>query len=369
MIKKIILEINIDKLEKKLKEKNNIKIKYRDLQYREAILEILENDRQIDLILIDEKLPGIISIEELIKKIKIINNKINIIFFWEKENQSKKDVLNKLNVKDIFSNKKIDINKILNIIVKQNNVKNKRKEQLKKNHKIITIIGKSEIEKIAILNLIIIYLLKNNKKILLINLNKNKIDKNYLISVKNLNKIRKYKYKKFIKKDCKNIFLKSEIKISNDFRILNNFQKLIKENDNYNLWKYFSKFYTKKYDYILVDTENDDIGELNQKIGKISDKRIAILSADCLGIRELYRFNLKAKMEDGKSKKSLHIILIKNYFNSISTSILKNLVGKKVRIESIFYSKELLNLYKKFSKSNNIKVNLFFKNRIDKIIK
>ena len=88
-----------------------------------------------------------------------------------------------------------------------------------------------------------------------------------------------------------------------------------------------------------------------------------------LGIKELYRFNLKTKMEDGKSQKSLHIILIKNYFNSISTSILKNLVGKKVRIDSIFYSKELLNLYKKFSKSSNMKVNSFFKNRIDKIIK
>ena len=73
-------------------------------------------------------------------------------------------MLNRLNVKDIFSNKKIDINKILNIIVKQNNVKNKRKEQLNKNYKIITIIGKSEIKKITILNLLIIYLLKNNKK-------------------------------------------------------------------------------------------------------------------------------------------------------------------------------------------------------------
>ena len=89
-MKKIILAINNKKLEEKIKESNNIKIVCNNLQYREAILEILEENKNIDFILINENLPGIISIEELIKKIKLINNKINIIFFIEKEDINKK---------------------------------------------------------------------------------------------------------------------------------------------------------------------------------------------------------------------------------------------------------------------------------------
>ena len=89
-MKKIILAINNKKLEEKIKESNNIKIVCNNLQYREAILEILEENKNIDFILINENLPGIISIEELIKKIKLINNKINIIFFIKKKNINKK---------------------------------------------------------------------------------------------------------------------------------------------------------------------------------------------------------------------------------------------------------------------------------------
>ena len=74
-----------------IKEINNCeKINYKDVQYREAILEILEKEKNINLIILDEKIPGEINIEKLIEKIKLINEKINIIFFLEKENNKKR---------------------------------------------------------------------------------------------------------------------------------------------------------------------------------------------------------------------------------------------------------------------------------------
>ena len=67
-MKKIITAIENSKLLKKIKEEKNIQFLYNNLQYREAILEILEKNKNIDLILISENLPGEISIEDLLKK-------------------------------------------------------------------------------------------------------------------------------------------------------------------------------------------------------------------------------------------------------------------------------------------------------------
>ena len=133
-MKKIILAINNKKLEKMLLESNNkIEITFNKLQYREAILEMLEKNKNIDFILIDENLPGIISIEELIRKIKLINNKINIFIFLIKDNVNKINILKSLNIKNIYLNKKIDINKIIKIIIKDNNYE--KYKELKNNIK------------------------------------------------------------------------------------------------------------------------------------------------------------------------------------------------------------------------------------------
>ena len=187
MVKKIILAINNRKLEEKIKENNNISIVCKNLQYREAILEILERNKKIDFVLINENLPGIISIEELIKKIKLINNKINIIFFLEKDDNVKRNGLRSLNIKNIYVNKKINTSKILNLINKDN-IKNEKDKffndkkiknniSYKKDNKVITVIGEKKSGKSTIIKLLLKYLLEKNKKILLINLNK-KIENN-----------------------------------------------------------------------------------------------------------------------------------------------------------------------------------------------
>ena len=203
-MKRVIFAIENEKLEKRIKENKEINIICNNLQYREAILELLEKNSQIESILISESLPGVISIEELIKKIKIMNNKINIIVLLEKENKDKKNKLKKLKVKNIYSNKKVKINEILSII--NNNVENirRKEEKIEKtsvktiekfiiklkefknnkinkdlNSKIITIVGNKRTGKSTIIDLLLINLLNKNKKILLINLNK-KTENNYL---------------------------------------------------------------------------------------------------------------------------------------------------------------------------------------------
>ena len=99
-MKKIITAINSPKLNEELKKQKNFEIIGKDIQYREAILEILEKNDFIDLIIISEKIPGEINLEKLIEKIKIINNEIKIIFILEKENEKLEKILIKNKILD-----------------------------------------------------------------------------------------------------------------------------------------------------------------------------------------------------------------------------------------------------------------------------
>lgn len=118
-MKKIITAINNPKLNEELKKEQNFKIIGKDIQYKEAILEILEQKSDVDLIIINEKIPGEINLEILIKKIKLINEKIKIIFILEKENNELEKLLIKNNIIDIYYNNKINLKELIKIINKK----------------------------------------------------------------------------------------------------------------------------------------------------------------------------------------------------------------------------------------------------------
>lgn len=405
-MKKVLLAINDKKLIKKIKENKNINLVNNNLQYREAILEILEKNKNIDFILINENLPGLISIEKLIKKIKIINNKINIIFFLEKYDINKKNRLKVLNINNIYYDKKININKILNLINKNNykienkinNNKIKKKEEksikinstpnkkiikvlinkimkdnsykIKKNkkNKIITIMGKKKTGKTTIINLLLIYLLEKNKKILLINLNK-KIENNYFDLIrKKYHKIKNSK-NNFLNnnsnKKMKNIFSNLEIKINNNLIFLYNFQNIFQGNNSNSILEYFNKYYIKKYDYILVDIGNNAYSKIRQQLIDTSDKRLIIIEDNLLGVKELRELTSNYEKMKKEDQNGLHIIINKYYFNSISKLILKNIIDNQVSIDFIFYNQKIKNIN---IKKDKIKLNMILKNKIKNIL-
>ena len=87
---KIILACENKKIKKYFSEIKNNNLIIKKVQYREAIIDILKKEKKINFIFLYEKIPGEISIEDLIKKIKLINKKIKIIILLEKENIDKK---------------------------------------------------------------------------------------------------------------------------------------------------------------------------------------------------------------------------------------------------------------------------------------
>ena len=224
-MKKIIIAIDNKKILNKIKEINNLKVILKSVQYREAILEILKREKNVDFIFINEKLSGEISIEDLINKIKIINKKINIIFFLEKEDIKKEIKLKNLGIKNIYIINKIKLNEILNLLEEKKSEKNKKiniKSKDKKNknfNKIVSIYGEAKSGKSTIINLLIIYLIEENKKILLINLN-NKIENNNLIL---LNKKHLKNNRKINNNKKENNIKDKKIKINKNLTLIYNF--------------------------------------------------------------------------------------------------------------------------------------------------
>ena len=162
-MKRVITAIDNKNIIEKISKNKNLKIIFNNLEYREGILEILEKIKNIDVIIISELIPGEISIEELIKEIRKINKKIQIVFILNKNDLEKINKLKELKVDKIYiknkNNKKIknEIN-ILKII----NKKREKKINISKtnNNKIINIFGKNKSGKTTMIFLIINYLLK-----------------------------------------------------------------------------------------------------------------------------------------------------------------------------------------------------------------
>ena len=243
--------MNNKKIYEEIKKYNDVIGK--DIIYKEAILEVLNINKNIDTIIINDSLIGKISIEELIFKIKKIKRRIELIIVTNKNKIEYKEKLFKFDVNKIYSKKQFNIklikrisqqkgtnqNKILIISndFNQNNILIKKIEQkfLRNNLNSIIIKFYFNNSKTKIIHennkLIKINLFHNNYKKIINIINENSKNKdNIIINIfeyKNL-----YIINKMIEYCNKNIFILNskvkEIKIIKKI-IKNN----IKENNNY----------------------------------------------------------------------------------------------------------------------------------------
>lgn len=353
-MKRVITAIDNKNIIEKISKNKNLKIIFNNLEYREGILEILEKIKNIDVIIISELIPGEISIEELIKEIRKINKKIQIVFILNKNDLEKINKLKELKVDKIYienkNNKKIknEIN-ILKII----NKKREKKINISKtnNNKIINIFGKNKSGKTTMIFLIINYLLKNNKKILIININK-KMEKYYFkkIKIKNKNKFIKInKYEKNLYNIEKNLDL---IFCTNYRQIKNDFEK-----------------FEKMYDYILIDNMENEKVQIEYFLNKDYIKNILVINSEKLGVSELQNLTKKLNKYEQNQQKSLHIIENKYKLSLISPVVIKEIFDKKIEILKIYKSSYYEKILKEIWKNRNIKINKLLELKIQQLLR
>lgn len=294
---KIITAIKNEKVFKELKDNNNIKIIANNIQYKEGILEILEKNKKINYIILNEELFGQIKIDELILKIKSINNKIKIIIILEKRDFIKEEHLLKNKIK-FFYEKEIATQKILEIIL------NKKK--------IIGVVGNPGTGKtITILILSELIAKYKNKKVLIVEDNiKNK-------SIFNLYKKELKETEEYNKKTENKI-----IKIKNKIYLLDINKYLINnKKDKIKIVGEINKI-KNNYDYIFIDMQNITSYKI---YSKTIQETLLILTPNVLEINKIKKFIINNKTQ-------IKTILNNYNKNSISEKIIKENFKNKIKI-------------------------------------
>lgn len=291
-----LVAVNDEKIFQKIKKEKRLNIIINNIQYKEGILEVLEKNKNIEYIFFDEDLNGQIKIEKLIKKIKEINTKINLIILLNNIDNLKENYLikNKIN---FFLKEEFEINKILKTKINNNH----------KQNKIIAIIGNNGSGK-TITTLILGYLLSQNKKVLMIEDN---IQNNFLEII----------YSKINQKENKNsnnkiIEIKNNLYLFNIKKIINYYQK-----DKIKILEEINKI-ENNYEYILIDTPNIKSYKIYEPI---IDDTILILNPNLLEINKIKKVIIYHKTK-------LKVILNQYNENSISKEILENIFKNKIEI-------------------------------------
>ena len=331
----IITAIYEEKILRKI-IKNKL-IKNENILYKEAIIDIVKKNKKIDILIISEKIPGDIDIIKLIKKIKNINKKIEIIIILSNKKNEKELIKN--NIKEIYFNNIFSINKLIKKI-KDKNIKNTKinnniinKKTKKIVEKIYRLINKNKKEKITDKKIIFIFGEdKINKKIIELYIIKKIILENKKITIINL----KLKNNKKIKNQ--NIEYKKTIKLKN----INS-----KKNRYYLNYKIDYKLKEKK-----VDRNIKEIININKML---EDKNELIKSKI---VREIVR---KYRKQTG------YIIFNVDYVNNHILIKRSKLQNKNLNIFVAENKKEdLLMLNKNINKKINLIILNYPKNNISK---
>lgn len=363
-MKKIITALAEPQLNNELKKEKDFIVIGKDIQYQEGVIEILETEKEVDFLIISEALPGNEKLENLIEKIKQINNEVNIVIILEnkkeelEKNLYSKNVYlilyNKIEIKEIIKlikNKKEDenekikkeINDLKKIIIEQNsknkqNKKQKIKEvkELNSQKEIICILGSGGVGKSIFTVNLAKSLIYSKKKILIIDFD---ILNNSLHTILG---VKKYS-EKISKKIKENNLIKDKIclkelkiKINKRIDLISGINLLFDSKykiDNIqfnNLFNDVKKF----YDVIIIDTSSECFFNYTKDIIKKSNINIFIVEPNLLEIQKSKNILKIYKEEWNIDNNKINILFNKFNKNSIDINILKiifseyNIIGK-----------------------------------------
>lgn len=363
-MKKIITALAEPQLNNELKKEKDFIVIGKDIQYQEGVIEILETEKEVDFLIISEALPGNEKLENLIEKIKQINNEVNIVIILEnkkeelEKNLYSKNVYlilyNKIEIKEIIKlikNKKEDenekikkeINDLKKIIIEQNsknkqNKKQKIKEvkELNSQKEIICILGSGGVGKSIFTVNLAKSLIYSKKKILIIDFD---ILNN---SIHTILGVKKYS-EKISKKIKENNLIKDKIglkelkiKINKRIDLISGINLLFDSKYKINNIQFNNLFNDVKkfYDVIIIDTSSECFFNYTKDIIKKSNINIFIVEPNLLEIQKSKNILKIYKEEWNIDNNKINILFNKFNKNSIDINILKiifseyNIIGK-----------------------------------------
>lgn len=347
---KIVTALNNPEINIKLKKEKSYEIIGKDIQYKEAILEILEKNNKIDLIIINYKLPGEINLEKLVNKIKEINKKIKIIILLTNKEKDKINFLRKIGIKNIHIIDKINycsLLKILNNSTKNKKIINNEKHRnisnttVDKLKKVILIKGSKLKDEEMIIKLLIKYFINKNKKVLLIKIKNKYLNNNY----RNHERAKNEKINVKEKLDKQLYIINYSFKKYKNYKIKDNIEieKLIDKNKD-------------DFDFIIIQIEKVKEEYFYEEIIKRVNNVLIFIQSNINDIANVRYFIERFKSSILKYDIDLQIIESKFSFYSVSTKILKNIFGISLKKFSINLNNKKNNIF--FEKIINFKLNI-----------
>ena len=365
-MKKIITALGNQVLNNELKKINEFEIVANDLQYKEAIIELLEINKNVNYIILSGILPGNITLTDLITKIKIINNNIEIILLLEKKEKEIEKKLKEQKIKNVLYIDNVKINDIIKIlknkkinnktkIPQEENIKNEInrkikinnniKKQIKTECKVISVLGSNGVGKSIYSVCMSNYLNNKKNKILIIDFD---ILNNSIHTILGISKYNKKKNNKKIINDC-------IINVDNNISVLTGENIIKKYKKNINYIVKLLEILKEKYDYIIIDTSAECFFDINKTIINKSDINIFLLEANLIEITKATKlleiYNKNWNIDERKIK----IVINKYNKNAISMNIIKKLFSDYEIIGKL----EMSNIYNNIINKNN---KIIFKN-------
>ena len=118
---KILTAIGNPYLNEKLKSIDSLMVIGKDVQYQEAVIEILEENLDIDCLIINKELPGDIGFYKLINKIKNIKEDMDIYVFLEEKNEDIENYLMSYQIYKIYYLSEINYDEFIKIFFESKN--------------------------------------------------------------------------------------------------------------------------------------------------------------------------------------------------------------------------------------------------------
>lgn len=317
---KILTAIGDPFLNTQIKKENDFEVIGKDILYKEAILEMLNKNSNIDVIIISELLEGQIDTYEMLKEINRINSKIKIIYILEKNNFNFENLSKKEKNIIIIYNQNINIQEFIfkiKKIIKDEKLEYQNKKILKNDNEFEKNNLKCKKENLSVKNFFTLRKILNK-------LLKNKLNKN--LKIKFINKLIKNNKKNLYKNYKNNIYC---------FTGSSGVGKTI------NLIIFSNFFKEKKILLIDLNLKKQDIHTI-------------------LGIKKYPTIKNKYhKIKDYEISNKKYNIKIKN-FNIISFKKIINKIKKENKYEKIFLEEKDLNkIIKLFLFKINKNINFF----------
>lgn len=381
---KVITAIGTPYLNEKIAQIENIDVICKDILYQEGIIELLEKNKEINMLIVSNVLPSESDFETLINEVKNINENIEIVVFLEKKDSRLEFFLNSKQIYKIYELSDIDIdiflkslknmnrrleNEIIdlkNLFINENNTVNKlnklkntfsnnkaslkndfiidkiKKKELKIsskknikicNTKVVVVTGVFGIGKTMSSILLSQYISKQDKRVLLFDFDV------FNNSIKTILGIKEYENKMYDELDIKIHPISSKLHVFGIRQWKENFEQI----DKYKI-KQILSYFKSKYDFIIIDTSSNMLFDYTKIVLTCADKIVFLVEPNISEIKKS-----KDLLEVFINDFDVEVDKVKILFNKtnkyqIANSILEEIFSKFEVVGNIEYD-ERYNLF------------------------